>query len=162
VPYTLVAAPFAEGHEWAEPSIGALRAIMRSVSARPAEAAAKGRAAREHVAGSFSQSAVAGLLINRLTTLQPLIEQRRQVQREAARAEAARGRRARMRPPLVVGGWQAEGEAADGQTESSAEDRDRPEKEDEHHVENESFPLEHAFELEASKQVRVDEIGTAA
>jgi hypothetical protein len=67
-----------------------------------------------------------------------------------------------MRPPLVVGGWQAEGEAADGQTESSAEDRDRPEKEDEHHVENESFPLEHAFELEASKQVRVDEIGTAA
>ena len=99
LPFEMVAAPTGEGHEWAEPSIGALRALMRRVTTHRAEAADIGAAAASHIHAHFSQEAVADQMLRRLGHLQPTLLERRQEAREArvVAAREARDREARNR-----------------------------------------------------------------
>mmetsp|Transcript_7315 Transcript_7315/g.18775 ORF Transcript_7315/g.18775 Transcript_7315/m.18775 type:complete len:158 (-) Transcript_7315:185-658(-) len=61
--------PFA-GHRWAEPSVPALRAIMRRLYDDPAEAAAKGRLARQHIAVNFSLDVMRGVVLAELRRIE--------------------------------------------------------------------------------------------
>eukprot|EP00873_Tetraselmis_striata_P013579 jgi/Tetstr1/433843/TSEL_023028.t2 len=61
--------PFA-GHRWAEPSVPALRAIMRRLYDDPAEAAAKGRLARQHIAVNFSLDVMRDIVLAELRRIE--------------------------------------------------------------------------------------------
>jgi len=58
------------GHRWAQPSEKHLRELMRRVKENPAEAAAKGAKAREHVTKHFSRAAVAEKVMQRLEAIE--------------------------------------------------------------------------------------------
>ena len=58
------------GHRWAQPSEKHLRELMRRVKENPAEAAAKGAQAREHVTKHFSRAAVAEKVMQRLEAIE--------------------------------------------------------------------------------------------
>jgi glycosyltransferase involved in cell wall biosynthesis len=55
-----------EGHRWAEPSVTDVRAKMRDILVRPAEAKRRGRRARSDVLTKFSREHVANLVVARL------------------------------------------------------------------------------------------------
>lgn len=61
--------PAFKGHQWAEPDVNHLRALMRHVFTHREEAAEKGARAREHIASNFSYAAVARIIINELSAL---------------------------------------------------------------------------------------------
>ena len=69
--------PTSPGRAWAEPSLTALRRLMRHVVSHPDEAAALGAAASAHVARHFSQPAVVDRLVARLQHLEPMLLLRR-------------------------------------------------------------------------------------
>ena len=92
--YDLVAAPTGDGHQWAQPSVRALRTLMRRVTTHRDEARAVGERARAHVHAHYSQSAVAEQLIRRLAHLEPTLLRRREEMAQARlKAEARRKRR---------------------------------------------------------------------
>ena len=102
LPYELKAAPTGEHHYWAEPSVDALRRLMRRVVSRRDEARAVGEAARRHVAAHYSQAAVADRIVGGAPRVEIL---RRRAQRArarggggAARSAGAAARRASVGP----------------------------------------------------------------
>ena len=58
------------GHQWANPSEAHLRQLLRRVQQNPAEARAKGAAARAHVVKHFSREPVAELVATRLAEIE--------------------------------------------------------------------------------------------
>ena len=97
LPYELVPAPTAEGHRWAQPSLGALRALMRRVVTHRAEAARVGARARALVTESYSQAAVTEHLLRRLAHLEPKLMLKREEDARAAAAAAAKRERREAR-----------------------------------------------------------------
>ncbi|HSS51812.1 MAG TPA: hypothetical protein VLX28_22960, partial [Thermoanaerobaculia bacterium] len=61
--------PYRAGDLWAEPSVEHAAELMRRVFENPAEAAARGNAARREIAACFSEEAVAGIIAQRLEAI---------------------------------------------------------------------------------------------
>ena len=99
LPYELIQQTRLTGeHFWAEPSVPALRALMRRVHEQREEARSVGEAARRHVTERYSQAAVADSLIRRLRHLEPTLLRRQEEHRELRRvAEEKRTRAAEQR-----------------------------------------------------------------
>lgn len=69
VPIGLGSAPYPPDGEWAQPDIAQAAALMRRVVEKPAEAAAKGRAAAAHLAAHHSHEAAGELMVARLNEI---------------------------------------------------------------------------------------------
>jgi hypothetical protein len=82
-----------EGHFWAKPNQLHLQKLMREVFLAPSNGLAKGRRARGDVMKSFSQEAVAELIIGKLRNLESrkeelkTLQKNRQEELEAAKRE---------------------------------------------------------------------------
>jgi hypothetical protein len=72
------------GQAWATPSIPHLVQLLQRVYRHPAEAAAKGRAAREHIQRHFTPAVVARAVALEVQRLQGVVRQRQQQQQAAA------------------------------------------------------------------------------
>ncbi|GBF88154.1 hypothetical protein Rsub_00866 [Raphidocelis subcapitata] len=81
-----------EGIRWAQPSLPALRDIMRAASENPSEAAARGAAGRARMVERYSPRAVAGAVLGQLRRVE---EKLKAAEAAKARAQAAE-RRARQ------------------------------------------------------------------
>ncbi|MGH9068526.1 MAG: glycosyltransferase, partial [Acidimicrobiales bacterium] len=76
VPPGLPAYPF--GARWAEPDLGAARAILRSVWEHPEEARARGARGREDIGRTHGLAAAAGMVAKRFSHLEVVLPQHRQ------------------------------------------------------------------------------------
>lgn len=71
------------GQKWAQPSVKHMVQLMQHVYNNPAEAAAKGKAARQHIERHFTPQVVAEVVAAEVLRLQPILQQRQQQQRKA-------------------------------------------------------------------------------
>ena len=80
------------GQKWAQPSVKHLVQLMRYVVNNPAEAAAKGKAARKHIQQHFTPQVVARVVASEVRRLQGVIRQRQQ-QRQGRQATVPPGKK---------------------------------------------------------------------
>lgn len=74
------------GQQWAQPSVTHLRELMRRVYTHPAEAAAKGRAARQHILDHFTPDILAGIVMREILRIQQQLGSDRKVPTAEERA----------------------------------------------------------------------------
>lgn len=79
------------GQKWAQPSLKHLIQLMQHVYNNPAEAAAKGKAARKHIQAHFTPQVVARVVAAEVRRLQPIIKKRLRQKRPAIAQSGKKG-----------------------------------------------------------------------
>jgi hypothetical protein len=105
-----------KGQQWARPSVAHLRSLMRRVVERPAEAAARGRAARQLVARRFSPAVLAARVRGEVARIQAAL----QAAGAPSRRDPSAGARRRAAVPRPAAGAVATGAAGSGPAPAAA------------------------------------------